>query len=284
MEIQSMDRYVQTSDTKFKRYLFFHRYRFFFFDLNAPTSAFSYFFQHDLRPIDLAGPYSALPLNLRLDPLAPHFRLDRLHPARTEPFLPHPAFPTSAPPRRSRLTDRLPQSDQQAIDLMPSLSRQPSLQGQPGLFRRFGLVPAEEISDPVNVHVHPNSFRHPPCCRHAEMRHFRTDAGKGHELRRRGRNVIVVLGVQDDGGSFDIAGLVIVEANGMDELIEGRRFRGKDVLERQPGFCGGLMRRQRGLEIMDGDGGGGVFSLRGKHERDQGLKSLILRTEERCLS
>ena len=65
----------------------------------------------------------------------------------------------------------------------------------------------------MDVHVDADAFVDAPGAGHAEVGHFGTDAGEGDEAFDGAGDVVVVLGVQDLGGEFDVAGFVVVEAD-----------------------------------------------------------------------
>ena len=83
---------------------------------------------------------------------------------------------------------------------------------------------------------------------------------------------------QHERRGFDVAGFVVVEADGVDEGVERGGRHGEDVFEREAG------RGEFGVEAAHGEGGGGVFGLGGEHEGDEGLESLVLRFAGICVS
>ena len=79
--------------------------------------------------------------------------------------------------------------------------------------------------------------------------------------------------MEDLGRGFDVAGLVVMEADGVDEVVEGCGVDGADVGEGEAG--GG----EFGLQAAHGHGVGGVFGLGREHEGDEGLEALVLEWE-----
>lgn len=173
------------------------------------------------------------------------------------------------PPHRQ--TDRLPEPDQQVIDLMPLVPRQPGFQRRARLLGRFGLVPAPQVRDAVDVHIDADAFGAAPRGAHAQVRHLGPHARKADESFDGIGDIALEAVAQDQRRGFDVLGLVVVEADEVDQFVEARGVDVEDVLE------GEARGREVGLEAAHGDGVGGVFGLRGEHERDEGLEALVLR-------
>ena len=76
--------------------------------------------------------------------------------------------------------------------------------------------------------------------------------------------------LQDEHGSFYVFCLVVVEADGVDEVVEGGGGNGDDVFEGETWWW------EFGLQAAHGEGGGGVFGLGGEHEGDEGLEAFVL--------
>ena len=127
----------------------------------------------------------------------------------------------------------------------------------------------------MHVHVDSDALRAAPRGTEAQVRHLGPHAGQAQQAGDRVRDVVAEARVQQLGRGFDVARLVVVEADGVDERVEGRGVDGADGGEREAGGGEGA------LQGVDRGGRGGVFGLGGEHQRDEGLEALVLGTRAR---
>ena len=120
-------------------------------------------------------------------------------------------------------------------------------------------MPSPQIRDPMHMHIDPYSLRTSPRGAQAQVGHFGTDAREAHQAFYGVWDVAIEGVAQNDGGGFDVAGFVVVEADDVDELVEADGIDGEDVFECEAGVW------QFSLEAAHGDCVGGVFCLGGEH-------------------
>lgn len=73
-------------------------------------------------------------------------------------------------------TDTLTETNEEGVDFTPPVLRQPRLQSVSCLLRVLGLVPAPEVCDSVDVHIHADALGAVPGHRQAEICHLGADA------------------------------------------------------------------------------------------------------------
>lgn len=122
----------------------------------------------------------------------------------------------------------------------------------------------------MHMHIDADAFCQSPRGAHAEIRHLGPHTGQGHQALRGVGDVACPYIAEDERCGFDVARLGVVETDGPDQLVECFRRYGEDGLEREARGW------ELGLEAAHGDGGDGVFGLRGEHEGNEGLESLVL--------
>ena len=130
-------------------------------------------------------------------------------------------------------------------------------------------MPPPQIRDPMHMHIDTDTLRASPRSAHAQVGHLGPDTRQAHEPVDGIGDVAREAVAQEERRGFDVAGLVVVEADGVDEVVEACGLDGQDAGKREAA-------RERMLEGVDRGGGGGVFRLRGEHERDEGLEALVL--------
>ena len=131
-------------------------------------------------------------------------------------------------------------------------------------------MPSPQIRDAMDVHINAYPFCPAPRGAQAEICHFGPHARQRHESVDGVGYVATVIVTEDERGGFDIFRLVVVEADGVDEVVERDGVDGEDVVE------GKAWGGELGLQTAHGEGVGGVFSLGGEHEGDEGLKAFVL--------
>lgn len=83
----------------------------------------------------------------------------------------------------------------------------------------------------MDVDVDADALVAAPCGAQGEVRHFGADAGEGDEACEGGGDVGVVGVAQDLGGALDVVGFEVVEADFVDEGVEGGGGEGEDGFE-----------------------------------------------------
>lgn len=121
-------------------------------------------------------------------------------------------------------------------------------------------MPPPQIRDPMHMHIHPDALIATPRGAHAQIGHLGPHAWQRDEPCDGIRDVGSELRCQDGGGGFDVSRFVVVEADGVDEGVEGGGVDGEDAFEGEA--VGG---REGGLQAGHGEGGGGVAGLGGEH-------------------
>lgn len=113
-----------------------------------------------------------------------------------------------------RRAHRLPEADQQRIDLAPQVGGQPLLEGGTRLLRTGGRParPAQPVGDAMYVRVDADAGARVPRLVHANVRHFRANAGQRDQLLEAGGNVAVVPIDQNASGLLQVFGFVLCEA------------------------------------------------------------------------
>ena len=71
-------------------------------------------------------------------------------------------------------------------------------------------MPTPQVRDAVDVHVDADAFVSPPGRAHAEVGHLGSHAREGGQAFDRGGDVGGVVGAQDFGRGFDVAGFVVL--------------------------------------------------------------------------
>lgn len=108
--------------------------------------------------------------------------------------------------RMPRQTNRLSESHQQRIQFCPQRTRQPRFQRNACLLlagrRLFG--PIQSLANAMDVRIDTDAGGHVPRDTHADMRHFRTDAGQCAQTLKSDRNVRVVFIDENARKSTDI--------------------------------------------------------------------------------
>ena len=118
-------------------------------------------------------------------------------------------------------------------------------------------MPAPQIRDAVDMDVNPYAFGPTPRGAQAQVGHFGPHARQRHESVDGVGYVARVVVAEDGRGRLDVSGLVVVEADDVDELVERDGVHRKDVFERE------ARGRELRLQAAHGDGVGGVLGLGG---------------------
>lgn len=96
-------------------------------------------------------------------------------------------------------------------------------------------MPAPEVSNAMNVNIDPYPFRPTPGGAQAEVGHFGPHAGQRHEPFDGIGYVARVTVPKYQRGRFDVARLVVVETDHVDQFVELDGIDVEDVFEREPG-------------------------------------------------
>ena len=146
----------------------------------------------------------------------------------TKPSLTQLTIPTLPPHRQ---TNRLPKANQQIVDVMPLVPRQPTLQRRSCLLRILRFVPTPQVRDTVHMYVDADAFIAAPCSAECEVCHLWTNAGKRHKAGYCVGDVGGELVAQNFGSLLDVFGFEVVEADFVDQGIQLRGVDGEDGFE-----------------------------------------------------